>query len=601
LINAVVEEEAVAHAEESDASMNLEEQEKEKEPVPEVPLAQQILQAQEELARIASVLSENPEENADLFKSLSIIADTGNDTIKKLALVTQLAVYRDVIPGYRIRPLTEEEQKIKVSQEVRRIRRYEQAMVAGYQSFVKDLTRLAKVRGRQSTKASTGLADVAISCACELLVSVPHFNFRGDLLKVLVDKLSILNVDQMFVKCRETLETVFQNDEDGRISLDAISLLTRMMKARNYFVDESVLNSFLHLRLLTEFTHQASRNTVDRKKTIEAAHGKKSKKEKLKFRTKKEKKIAKEDKVVDKDLREADAVVSNEERDALQAETLKMVFVTYFRILKARSPRLMGAVLEGLAKYAHLINQDVFGDLLEALKDLIGHAEADEDTTGILSEEIGDAAFGRDTSRESLLCVVTAFALLNGQYSSYIQSLALDLSFFTNYLYRSILPLSMNPDIELGKNALRLRDPDAPTTNDNKVNISTTTVLLLRSLQAVLLPSSNTRAVPPNRVAAFTKTMLTSSLHLPEKSAQASLGLLNRVAKTHGRKTAFLWNTDERKGDGIFDGVHPDPEGCNASAATAWEGEILRMHFSPAVRSEMAGLVKSINEVIEHS
>lgn len=34
-----------------------------------------------------------------------------------------------------------------------------------------------------------------------------------------------------------------------------------------------------------------------------------------------------------------------EQRDRMQSETLKLVFVAYFRILKARVPHLMGAVL----------------------------------------------------------------------------------------------------------------------------------------------------------------------------------------------------------------------------------------------------------------
>ena len=79
---------------------------------------------------------------------------------------------------------------------------------------------------------------------------------------------------------------------------------------------------------------------------------------------------------MEKDFKEADAVVSHEDREKVQSETLKMVFVTYFRILKIRSPHLTGAVLEGLAKYAHLINQDFFGDLLEALKDIISQANS---------------------------------------------------------------------------------------------------------------------------------------------------------------------------------------------------------------------------------
>ncbi|CRK45528.1 hypothetical protein BN1723_016567 [Verticillium longisporum] len=58
----------------------------------------------------------------------------------------------------------------------------------------------------------------------------------------------------------------------------------------------------------------------------------------------------KEQKAIEKDMEQADALVSHEERDKMQSETLKLVFATYFRILKIRVPHLMGATLEGLAK-----------------------------------------------------------------------------------------------------------------------------------------------------------------------------------------------------------------------------------------------------------
>lgn len=320
----------------------------EKEPTkPSKPIKQQILEAKEELAKIALVLNEDPEENAGAFKTLANISQTQNTTIKKLALATQLAVYKDVIPGYRIRPLSEEDMETKVSKEVRKLRAYEQALVGGYQAYIRELAKLAQ-SGKTSKDGGPSLATVAIACVCNLLVSVPHFNFRGELLKILVGKMSTRKVDADFVKCRETIETLFQNDEDGTPSLDAVALMTKMMKGRGYRVDESVLNTLLHLRLLSEFSWKASTNHVDRPSKGEE-EGPKLKQKKV-FRTKKERKMLKERKAVEKEMVQADATVSHEERDRMQAETLKLVFVTYFRILKMRSPNLMGAVLEGLAR-----------------------------------------------------------------------------------------------------------------------------------------------------------------------------------------------------------------------------------------------------------
>ncbi|CAK7239288.1 MAG: hypothetical protein STHCBS139747_000718 [Sporothrix thermara] len=595
----------------------------------QLPERQQIQNAKEELAKIALKLNENPEENSGSFKLLAQVSQQYTSiTVQKMCLATQLTVYKDVIPGYRIRSFGEEAPTgERLSSDVRRIRAYEQSLLAGYQGYLRELMRLSKLRPSQvSSKASNSkqakmakntnsLADAALSCACSLLNAVPHFNFREDLLKIIVGKLSMRRVDASFVKCRAALETLFREDDEGRPSMEAVAMLSKMMKARDYWVDESVPNTFLHLRLLSEFSGKGSQDSVER-----TSEGKK--KDKKEFRTKRQRKMMKEQKALDRDMAQADALVAHEERERMQSETLKLVFATYFRILKLRTPHLMGAVLEGLAKYAHLINQNFFGDLLEALKDLIRYSEEDaaREARGVNGDEDGGAADGddeedfavaRNPSREALLCTVTAYALLAGQDAHNAASdLHLDLSFFTTNLFRSLYPLALSPDIEKRANSLqqRLADAQAASSSDAaaaaaaalnqkngaKVNLQTTTVLLIRCLTAVLLPHYNIRSVPPLRLAAFTKQLMSASLHVPEKSSQALLALLYDVAHTHSKKISALWNTEERKGDGTFNPLSDTAEASNPFAATVWEGELLRKHYCPKVREGIKALEKNL-------
>ena len=503
-----------------------------------------------------------------------------------MTLATQLSIYKDIIPGYRIQALSGMQSDTRISKDVRKLRSFEQSLVAGYQSYVKELSCLART-------PEDDMSSIAISCACALLKAVPHFNFRGELLQILTTKLSFRKVDDSFVRCREAICHLFQTDEEGTPSLDATMLLTKMMKTRHYRVDESVLNTFLHLRLLSEFSQRASQTRVDAP-SADLSRGAKKLTQKKTFRTKRERKLAKEQKAVAKEMKEADASVSHEERERMQAETLKSVFVTYFRILKLRIPTLMGAVLEGLAKYAHLINQDFFGDLLEALKDLVRLSDlADPDS----DDPLDDTPLLRDPSRESLLCIITAFALLQGQAISLsnltptITTLNLDLHFFIDHLHSTLVPLSLDPDIERTSRSLHLPDPNAhsltttttTTTTTKKINHTTTIVLLLRCLTHTLTPPPPTpsRAVPPTRLLLFSKTLATMALHLPEKSSLAVLHLLQRVAKLQGKKIAPLWRTEERTGrQGEVGGV--------------WEGELLRLHYSEGVRDA----VRSLESVI---
>ncbi|KAJ5918634.1 hypothetical protein N7466_010626 [Penicillium verhagenii] len=586
------------------------EEEEEEEQKPKIPVKVQIMQAKEDLARIATQINEDPEENVALFKTMAEIADKPDSplTVKKLALAAQAAVYKDIIPGYRIRPLSEEDKTAKVSKDVRKLRDFEQGLVAGYKNYVNKLAMLAKPGRNQTSARDASLKSMAINCACSLLQAVPHFNFRTELIKIIINRLARRIVDPDMAKCRETVEDVFAKDIDGVVSLETVRLLSKMMKARDFRIHESVLDTFLHLRLLGEFTFKASQDSIDREEEdTEQIRGKKQK-QKRQFRTKKERKVMKERKVVEKDMKQADALVSHEERDKNQAETLKLVFGNYFRILKQRIPHLMGPVLEGLAKYARLINQDFFGDLLEALKDLIGHAERedegeeedeDEEEDDTKEGAISEAA-SRDSRRETLLCTVTAFALLDGQDTAKAATtLHLDLSFFMKHLYRSLYALSTNPEVEFNPNtSLRLPDPNSPEESSrirskNKVNFQTPMVLLLRCLQSTLLSRAHGNP-PPVRLASFSKRLMTSTLQLPEKSALATLSLLHQVSRHHGRRISPLWHTDERKGDGVFNPYSTDIEGSNVFAGSVYEGELLRQHYCPQVRDATIDIEKML-------
>ncbi|PTB74203.1 NOC3p-domain-containing protein [Trichoderma longibrachiatum ATCC 18648] len=402
---------------EDDAESEAEEEEEAQE-APTVSEAQQIREAQEELAKLALALNENPEEHIGSLKALAAFGESKIPAIRMLALMTQMSVYKDIIPGYRIRPQTEDGPAEKVSKEVRTMRQFEQALVSGYQNYVKELARCAKEESAPVVKGGQSIAGIAVTCACTLIAAVPHFNFRSDLLRILVNKLSRKRIDSNGTKCLQALETLFREDEDGKPTLEAVSLLSKMMKARDYEVDESVLNLFLSLRLLSEFAGKASQDSVER------PEANKMQKKKREFRTKRQRKAIKEQKSLEKDMAAADALVDHEERDKMQSETLKLVFATYFRILKMRAPRLMGA--------------------------------------------------------------------------------------------------------------------------------------------------------------------------LPDKSCQAALGLLNDIAATHGKKIASLWNTEERKGDGRHNPLSDTIEGSNPFAATVWEGELLKKHFSPKVREGVKLLEKSL-------
>lgn len=88
--------------------------------------------------------------------------------------------------------------------------------------------------------------------------------------------------------------------------------------------------------------------------------------------SRKKRKEYKEKRAFEKEMSEAEAEKDKNEQMMFQTRILKAMFLTYFRILKYTSNNtLLPPVLEGLAKYAHLINIDFMDDLLSTLKSLL--------------------------------------------------------------------------------------------------------------------------------------------------------------------------------------------------------------------------------------
>lgn len=92
-----------------------------------------------------------------------------------------------------------------------------------------------------------------------------------------------------------------------------------------------------------------------------------------------------------------------------QTETLKLLFVLYFRILKNPHPTcLLPAALQGISKFAHLVNIDFFKDLMQVLKEIMLRVSMEADGVDYAPSKV-------ENVQHQLLCIMTAFELLSGQ------------------------------------------------------------------------------------------------------------------------------------------------------------------------------------------
>ncbi|CAO3592363.1 unnamed protein product [Absidia cylindrospora] len=509
---------------------------------------QLILTKKEELANLASFLQEDPETNIGKLRNFREIYKTDNATVQKLTLLAQLAVYKDIIPGYRIRTLTEKETAIQVTKDVKKLRQYEQALLHNYGLYLKDLNTLLSKR---NTEIDASMAVVATRCLCELLTTHPHFNFRLELMVSIVARMSTLQWDEMAELSYKAIVSLLEQDETGRTSLDAVKMMTRMIKSKGFAVNEKVIDIFLHLRLMEEMAPISSSSDND------SSNSKKRKAKDKPFMTKKARKAMKETKEVEKEFQEAEAIVSKEEKDKTHTETLKLVFAFYFRILKKQSSSpLLPGVLHGLARFAHLINVDFFNDLLNALRDVMNQLEDSSLSTR-----------GGAGTRKRLLCITTAFELLSGQG----EALNYDLKDFYKEIYLILFKATYRTRLEDGWSG----ETTAANGADSEAE------LLLRGLEMMFLRK---RQIPIDRLAAFVKRFSLVALNMPNKTVSRCLTLVQRLLQRNPRLDALI-QSEDRAATGIYMPLLQDPELCNPFGTSLYELFLYQNHYDPSIRA----------------
>ncbi|KAF8188421.1 nucleolar complex-associated protein 3 [Pholiota molesta] len=533
---------------------------------------QRIEMAKEQIAGICQEIMADPENSLGLLRRLHTFAlhtvttpanpePVPNDPIiRKLAVLSQLAIFKDIIPGYRIRALTEAEKAEKVSQMVARTRDWEQGLVIVYQAYLRLLEKEMKVR--------SDLMDTALHCMCTLLSELTHFNFRTNLMTAVVSHLSKKSWDKASELCSKTLIAVFRADLTGEASLEIVRLINRMVKERHFKVHPNVLACLLHLRLRTE---------------LGPVH-----------LSKKAKKAYKEQKEINKELQEAGAEVDKEERKTIQTETLKLLFALYFRILKNPTPTpLLPAALSGISRFAHLVNIDFFKDLMTVLKDLITMEEeyATKHAADLESTPMSAHAFQQVVVRQ-LMCIVTAFELLSGQGDA----LNMDLSAFITQLYSMLLSLTFSSEIDAHTPSPSTSGPTGPTATppapSSSPSSSTSVIdMLFRALNLIFSPRSSGTSAPPWRSAAFGKRLLTAALHWPPRAALRALDFVGGLVAKDRTLEAML-ATEDRVFNGVYRADVDDPQLSNPFGTSFFELHALHtQHWDPRVRREAGKLL----------
>ncbi|XP_026674168.1 nucleolar complex protein 3 homolog isoform X2 [Ceratina calcarata] len=482
---------------------------------------------------LSSSLLESPEAKVENFKVLLELMEETNPevyiTVRKLATVSLLEVFKDLLPSYQIHQIQQE--GVRFKKETYALQNYEVTLLRYYRRYLQKLEKMCNIlrkrKGdtRHIREQELELGKVAVTCMCGLLTTHPYFNYSVNVATFLVPLLDNKHefVRQEVLKC---ISQIFKEDKRAELSLKMVRKLNQYIKLKAHSVHSEVLQVLLSLRIKDVNLDKEKEEETKQKKLT-------SHKQRILALSKRERKRNKRLEEVEKELLETKAEENKQTKQKLLTEITSMVFTIYFRILKeAPNSKILSICLEGLAKFAHCINLDFYQDLVAAINKLM--------------------AEGNLSLRDQLHCIHCVFTILSGQGSA----LNIDPYRFYAHLYKILL------NIHCGKTH------------------SETEILIKVLVQALIL---RRKRITQSRLIAFIKRIAILSLQLQHNSALGVLGIIKQTMQL-GKTADILLDTDCTSGDGLYQAELEEPECCNAHCSALWELTALQRHYHVIVQ-----------------
>ncbi|VDN00976.1 unnamed protein product [Thelazia callipaeda] len=491
-------------------------------------------EAKDKISSLAHAIIADPQVEVQALKHLYLLCigegvhSLARETVMKIATVSLAEVFVDIIPGYIIRSRTEEELAQKLKKETRKLYDFEQTLLRYYLKYLQHLEKYAGKLCKVSKQNSFDqLAIICTRCLSRILVSAPHFNYASNIISFLV-RLTVSNCEEAVDICCNSLGQLFYNDLTFRVSAIGAKFISSIVNKRKGNVPPSLIATFLKLKVkvITYDIVQQRQNYLIVNDEVDKSENNQEKKKLMnkkrllnkEKKMKSKNKFAKQLKKLQADLKEAEATESASSKLSFATETMNHVFATYFRVIK-RLPttRLLEPVLEGLAKFAHLINVEFFDDMISALASLVNQQHL--------------------RLIDSVRCIYTVFVMLSGEGIA----LNIDPSKFYWSLYRLLPTLAFERHRE---------------------NFTSILMLTLRTLD--LMITCRRKQVPVFRVAAFTKRLLAVAFFMPSVDAASILLCVRSFFIAYPKLDCLVEDTDEVCQMQSFKPEIDDPDCCSA-------------------------------------
>lgn len=299
------------------------------------------------MAAVAERISGAPEREMEMFDVFFELHQVGvNARSRKLAILSAVAVFRDLVPGYRIRALTEQEKAASRSRETLALERYELTLLHTYRRLLPVFEAAMK---HDPVGVAPALAAL-VKAACD-------FNFRERLIALAVRHANSPDAEVRRIVA-EGLQEMLEADRRLEASKQVVLAIGRVAQAA----------ASGWARLQIELVQVLLRLQVGRAEVaVMFADGN----------------VAGAEEDVRRGIQEASITGGAAQLQKAEAELLYEVFVVYLRVLRQRhvhSRELIAAALVGLARWGQQVNLELLLEIIAELKLAVHDAinQADE-------------------------------------------------------------------------------------------------------------------------------------------------------------------------------------------------------------------------------
>lgn len=532
---------------------------------------------QESLKQLYHLHTKTVEDYGELVKSL-------ND---------ECTILCNLIPGYKIAKTVEQEDgsNQRKQKEVYNIQRLEHEVLTQYEHFLQLLRKLYNKSHPEQQALGSRL------CARLIQSSAPDFNDSEVLLGLAVNfaNCKSLRVSQ---PCLQALSTLL----DGQMVSDAtesvVSALLTIVRKKSYAINPKVLNILLHVRVAMVDVH---REDITEEKA-------------------KNKKLNKEDKELGRKMQKSKARRDRAELAAKQTRIIHRIFVIYLRIIESsktcathHQTKILAPTLEGLVKFAPLVNLELYHQLVEALKDLV-----QDESTSV-------------TTRLHALIAVASLAQRDS--TATVAEWKVDLSYFHEVLFRCLREALEIPSADAVR---KDRDPDGNEVAQDEDEVSsrgsTSSAGSLSSqafsiaqsmaqghfveanalkewifhvnlvLRAVDLLFLSEKHIPISRVTAILRRIIQYTPHCPPNASMALLALCHRLILRYPLAGGVIIGGSDNtfSGRGSYNPDALQTSSCNADSCFTWELSLLARSYHPALQQVASTFCQHFNKLSKH-